>query len=258
MQFTGTNGEFVTTTGLTNTTAFSVQMWVKIPTYVQNGATLLLLTNGTTQVQFQLGFLGNSGQLALTVGTNAASPPLTIATAATAPLGQWFNLIATYDGNYGQIYVDGQLAGGGYLPNLANGGAYLTWDSAWIGNTATNYSASLVGEVHDVVARNGAVALQLVPQLMLTPELYNPSSLVMRVQGQAAATNIVNLVNGSMSVGSSGPGLLDLSAAPTVPLWTYGSAQGTYFEIINGPRREPIAVGGTFQLTRVSQDSNLR
>ena len=100
--------------------------------------------------------------------------------------------------------------------------------------------------------------MQLVPQLMLTPELYNPSTLVLRLQGQTAAANVVNLTSSSAAVTSSGPGLLDLASAPTVPLWTYGTAQGTYFEILSGPRREPISLGGTFQLTRVSQDSNLR
>ena len=93
---------------------------------------------------------------------------------------------------------------------------------------------------------------------MLTPELYNPSSIVLRLQGQAAATNFVNLISTSSTISFSGPGLLDFSSTPSVPLWTYGTAQGTYFEVITGPRREPIAVGGTFQLTRVSQDPNLR
>ena len=258
VRFTGTNGEFVTTSAFTNTTAFSVQLWANISTFAQNGAPLLLLTNRTSNVQFQVGFQGNSGQLAMTVGTNATAPTISFATADTVPLGSWFNLIATYDGRYGQIYVNGQLAGGGYLPDLANGGAALAWDAAWIGNSATNNATSLVGEVHDVVVRNGAVSFQLAPQIMLTPELYNPSSLVLRLQGQAANTNLVNLVPGPLTLTSSGPGLLDLSAAPAVPLWTYGTAQGTYFEVINGPRREPIALGGTFQLTRVSEDPNLR
>jgi len=258
MQFTGTNGEYVTTTGFANTTAFTVQLWATIPTYVQNGATILLLTNSGTHAQFNLGFQGNSGQLVLSVGTNTTTPNATIATADTVPLARWFNLTVTYDGSYGQIYVDGALDGGAYLPNLANGGAGLNWDSAWLGNTATNFSPSMIGEVHDVVVRNQATSIQLVPQLLLTPEMYNPSSIVLRLQGQSAATNIVNLTGGAIQVNSSGPGLLDLSSAPSVPLWTYGTAQGTYFEVITGPRREPIALAGTFQLTRVSQDSNLR
>ena len=258
IQFTGTNGEFVTTSSFTNTTAFSLQLWVNVPTYVQNGATLIFLTNATSQVQYRLGFQANTGQIALTVGTNSLAPTLTIATAHTMPLSHWFNLTVTYDGSYGQIYVDGQLDGGGYLPNLAYGGSSLAWDGAWIGNTTTNFTQSLIGEVHDVVVRNGAIAMQLVPQLMLTPELYNPSTLVLRLQGQTAAANVVNLTSSSAAVTSSGPGLLDLASAPTVPLWTYGTAQGTYFEILSGPRREPISLGGTFQLTRVSQDSNLR
>ena len=258
VRFTGTNREYVSTSAFTNTTAFSVQLWANVSTFAQNGAPLLLLTNRSSKVQFQVGFQGNSGQLAMTVGTNATAPTISFATADTVPLGSWFNLIATYDGRYGQIYVNGQLAGGGYLPDLANGGAALAWDAAWIGNSATNNATSLVGEVHDVVVRNGAVSFQLAPQIMLTPELYNPSSLVLRLQGQAANTNLVNLVPGPLTLTSSGPGLLDLSAAPAVPLWTYGTAQGTYFEVINGPRREPIALGGTFQLTRVSEDPNLR
>ncbi len=258
LQFTGTNGEYVVTSGLTNSSAFSIQLWANVGTYLQNGATLALLTNAVTGAQVQIGFAGNSGNLAFTIGTNALSAPVTLITSNTVPLGTWFNVIATYDGAEGQIFVNGSLVSAGYLPDVSAGGAGEGWSSVWVGNSSTNYVASLVGQVNDVVVRNGALAWQLAPQLMLTPELYNPASIVMRLQGQSASSNVVDVASAGDQVQFSNPALLNISAVPSSPLWTYGSAQGTYFEVIHGPRREPIAVGGTFQLTRVSQDPNLR
>ena len=261
LQFTGTNGEYVITSPMTNTVAFgsfSVQFWANLTSYQQNGATLVLLTNKTSGAQFRLGLQGNTGTLALTVGTNAASSPGLLVTTNLVSLNSWFNVVATYDGMVGQIYINGVLASSGYLPSLDNGTFNADSSAVWLGNTATNSVKSLQGQLNDVVVRNTTMSWQVVPQIMLTPELYSSNSIVMRLQGQASNGTVADLAATSDVVRASSSGLLNLAAVPSVPLWTYGSAQGTYFEAVYGPRREPIAVGGTFQLTRVSQDPILR
>jgi hypothetical protein len=70
-------------------------------------------------------------------------------------------------------------------------------------------------------------------------------------------TNVVN--NGASNIVINLPAskIIDLSSAPSVPLWTFGTAQGVYQETITGLRRQAITLQGTFQFTRVSQDSNL-
>ena len=108
-----------------------------------------------------------------------------------------------------------------------------------------------------MVVRSGALAYQIVPQLMVVPQLMSASSIVLDLQGSAVSSTVVN--HGSATVNISVPGsqILDLGSAPSVPLWTYGTAQGVYQETITGLRRQAITLQGSFNFTRVSQDSNL-
>jgi hypothetical protein len=252
MKFTGTNGEYIKTSAFSTTTGFSAQFWVNCSTYQQNGATLLLLTNASSGSQFKIGFQANTGNLGVTV-RNGSGVTGQLFTASPLPLSSWVNFTATYDGTNGNLYVNGVQAAASYLPTLTSG----AWDSVWLGNTATSGLPSFVGELHDVVIRNGTLTLQTIPQLMVVPQLLNASSIVVNLQGNAVATNVVNQGTSSVSIILPSTQLIDLGSAPSVPLWTYGTAQGTYQETITGLRKQAITVQGSFQFTRVSQDANL-
>ena len=253
MKFTGTNGEYINTSAFSTTPALTVQCWVNVPSIIQNGASLVVLTNAGTKSQFKLAFQANTGRLMLTVGNSSGAISNLITTNALAT-GAWVNVMAVYDGtSSGTVYVNGAPAAAGYLPALASG----AWDSAWIGNGATTGSSSFIGEIHDVVVRNGAVSLQTVPQVMVVPQLLNASSIALDVQGSAVTSSVANLGNSSVTFNLTGSQLIDLGSAPSVPLWTYGTAQGTYLETLAGLRRQAITVQGSFQFTRVSQDYNL-
>ncbi len=249
LKFTGTNGEYVKTSAFTNTTSLSVQFWLNMATNRQNGATIMLLTNSNTQ--FKVAFVNNTGTLALTVGTNLS--PVQIQATNALPVGVWANIAITYDGSYGTLYINGVVSGGGYLPALPSG----AWSSLYVGNSAASGTPSFVGELHDLVVRNGALSYQNVPQLMVVPQLLDASSIILNLQGSAATTNVVNQGVTLVTITSSGSQLIDLSSSPSVPLWTYGTAQGAYQETITGLRKQAITVGGSFELTRVSQDPNL-
>ena len=253
VKFTGATGEYVRASAFTTTPALTVQFWLNLPTLQQNGGTLVLLTNATQRTQVRLGFQANTGTLAMTVtGTNSATAQ--VITTNVLPTGTWINVTATYDGlSGGQIYVNGTLAGQNYLPGMASG----AWDSLLVGNAATTGSASFVGEIHDVVVRNSTSSQTTVPQLMVVPQLLDNAGIQLDLQGNGVATNVLNRGAATVTVQTSAPQLLDLGSAPSAPLYTSGTAQGTYQETISGLRRQAITVQGSFQFTRVSQSSVL-
>jgi hypothetical protein len=253
LKFSGASGEYASTSGFTNTAALTVQLWAKIPTNQQNGATIVLLTNATTHTQFRIAFQSNSGALALTV-QNGGGAIGTTATTNGVPLGQWFNFIAAYDGASANLYVNGAIAGYGVLPQLENG----IWTAAWIGNTATSGTPSFIGDVHDVVARNGSISLNNASLVMATPDIIDPTGIQIDLQGSATATNVVNRTAAALNITIPSASIVNLSAAPSTPLWTFGSAQGFYTETITGLRKQAINLNGSFQFTRVSQDSLLK
>lgn len=253
LQFTGAPGEYLKTSAFTNTPALTVQFWANIPTNFQQGATVLMLTNNTTHTLFQIAFQTNSGILALTV-QNAGGTNGTVAMSNSVPIGRWFNFMAAYDGASANLYINGDIAGYGYLPQLQSG----LWDAAYVGNVATSGSASFIGEVHDVVVRNDAVSTSMAPQLMATPDIYFANNIQIELLGDATTTNVVNHTSAALTISKSSSNLLNLSSAPSTPLWTFGSAQGYYAETITGLRRQAININGSFQFTRVSQDSLLR
>ena len=253
LRFTGTNTEYVQTSAFSTTPGLTVQCWLNIPTYNQQGAPLILLTNGGTHTQFKLAFQANTGRLALTIDGGSGSVS-TLLTTNALPTGVWFNVTAAYDGTQSAaIYINGTEAASGYTPALASG----AWDAAWVGNGATRGSPSLIGEIHDVVVRSGALSPQIVPQVLLVPQLLNASSIALELQGSAVTGGLINAGNATVTVNSSGNQLIDLASAPSVPPWTYGTAQGTYQETVFGLRRQSIILQGSFQLTRVSPDFNL-
>ena len=162
------------------------------------------------------------------------------------------SVVATYDGSFGSLYLQGNRVGSGYLPTMASG----AWDAAWLGNSGTS-TPSLSGSLHEVVVRNGSLSLPSVPQVMQVPQALNPSSIVLSAVGSAVNTNVVVTGSASPSVTLSGASLIDLSGAPAVPAWTQGTAQGLYQETLSGLRRQAITLQGYFQLTRISNDSTL-
>ena len=253
MKFTGTNTEYIQTSTFSTTPALTVQCWLNIPTYIQQGAPLVLLTNGSTHTQFKLAFQANTGRMALTIANGSGSGS-TLLTTNALPTGVWFNVTAVYDGTQSAaIYINGSQVASGYMSALASG----TWDAAWIGSGAVGGSPSFVGEIHDVVVRSGALSPQLVPQVLLVPQLLNASTIALELQGSAVTGGLNSVGNATVTVNSSGNQLIDLGSAPSVPPWTYGTAQGTYQETIFGLRRQSIVLQGSFQLTRVSPDFNL-
>ncbi|HTH47128.1 MAG TPA: LamG domain-containing protein [Candidatus Limnocylindria bacterium] len=253
VKFSGAAGEYVSASAFSTTPGLTVQFWLNIATLQQNGGNLVLLTNATQKTQVRLGFVANTGTLALTVsGTNGATGQLV--TTNALPTGAWINVTAAYDGvSAGQLFVNGVLAGQNYLPALPSG----AWDLILIGNAATTGSGSFVGEIHDVVVRNGATASQNVPQLMVVPQLLDSTGIVLDLLGSSVTTNVINHGTATVTVATSGTQLIDLASAPTVPPYTSGTAQGTYQETIAGLRRQAITVQGSFQFTRVSQNSTL-
>ncbi len=253
VKFTGATGEYVSASAFATTPALTVQFWLNIPTLQQNGGTLVLLTNATQQSQVRVGFQANTGTLAMTVtGTNSTTAQ--VVTTNALPTGAWVNVTATYDGfASGQIYVNGILAGQNYLPAMPSG----AWDSLLVGNASTAGSGSFVGELHDVVVRNGATSYQNVPQLMVVPQLQSSNGIVVELLGSGVATNVLNVGTATVTVTTPSPQLMDLGSAPSVPLYTSGTVQGTYQETISGLRRQAITVQGSFQFTRVSQSSIL-
>jgi hypothetical protein len=253
MRFTGATGEFVRVSAFTNLASFSAQFWLKVPTHQQSGAPLLVWTNASSGAVVRLGFQGDTGTLAMTVQNESGSTG-SISTTNAVPKDAWFNVVMTYDALSGGIlYVNGRIAGIGYLPTLASGRR----TGLWIGGGPGTAQASIRGSIHDVVVRSGVLPLQVVPQVALVPHLTDPGSIVLDLQGNAVGTNVVNRGSADVSVTTSAPGVVDVSSAPAVPLWTYGSAQGVYQETVLGLRRQAITVQGTFQLTRVSPDPNL-
>jgi hypothetical protein len=253
LRFTGVAGEYLQTSPFTTTPAWSVQCWVKLTTLQQQGAPLVLLTNAKTGAQARLGLEADTGNLTLTI-RNASGASGTVISSNALPVGTWINVVASYDGTLsGALFVNGAMQGSGYLPAASAG----DWDALWVGNEAATGTPGLLGAVHDVVVRNGALSLQNVPQVTLVPQVFSPADIVLQLQGRSVTTNVVNLGSAAVTLSSSGSGLLDLSAAPSVPLWTLGTAQGLYQETIVGLRRQAITVQGSFQFTRVSQDPNL-
>jgi hypothetical protein len=251
LKFTGVTGESVKLGAFSNTPAFSIQCWVNVPKLQQSGATLVLLTNSATGTQARLGFVANTGTLSLTV-RNATNSAGTVTSDAPVPVGSWVNVVATYDGTSGSLFLQGNRVANGYLPTLASG----AWDAAWLGNTGTN-TPSLLGSLHEVVVRNGSLSLQSVPQVMQVPQAMNSSSIVLSAVGSAVNTNVVVTGSANPSVTVSGPSIIDVAGAPAVPAWTQGTAQGLYQETLSGLRRQAITLQGYFQLTRISNDSTL-
>lgn len=253
LRFTGAAGESVQLSAFTNTASFTAQLWIKVATHQQAGASLMVLTNTSTGALVRLGFQGNSGTLAMTVRNGAGSTG-TIVTTNAVPKDAWFNVAVTYESSSGGIlYVNGRIDGRGSLPRVNSG----NWGNAWIGNGPGAAQTSVRGMIHDVVLRSGVLPGHLVRQVALVPHLTDPGSIVLDLQGNAVGTNVVNRGLATVTVTASSPGLVDVSSAPAVPLWTYGTAQGVYQETVLGLRRQAITVQGTFQLTRVSPDPNL-
>lgn len=253
MRFSGAAGESVRVSGFTNTASFSAQFWLKVSTHSQSGAPLLLLTNTSSGAAVSLGFQGNTGTLVMTVRSESGTAG-TVVTTNAVPKDAWCNVVMTYDASSGgTLYVNGRIAGLGYLPSVASGG----WGNLWIGGGPGTTQPSIRGSIHDVVVRSGVLALQVVPQVALVPHLTDPGSILLDLQGNALGTNVVNRGSAVVTVTASAPGVVDMASAPAVPLWTYGNAQGVYQETVLGLRRQAITVQGTFQLTRVSPDPNL-
>ncbi len=253
LKFKGAAGEYATTSPFTNTPTFTVQFWANIPSSVQQGATMALLTNNTTHQQFKIAFQTNTGNLAITV-QNSSGTIGTVAMTNSVPLGRWFNITTAYYGVSANVYIDGILCAYGALPALANG----LWDAAWLGNTATNGTASFIGEIHDFIVRNSAISMQVVPIVMAVPEMVDGAGIQIELQGDAMVTNIVNRTAAKLTIAKSSSSIVHLPASPATPPWTFGSAQGYYTETITGLRKQGITVNGSFQFTRVSQDSTLR
>ncbi len=256
MKFSGAAGEYVSTSAFTNMTSFTVQFWLNIPTNRQNGATLVLLTNTASGTMFRIGFdPANNGKVVVAL-QNQAGTSGALSSTNPVPVGKWFNLTTTYDGANVKIFFDGIKDVTGQLPGLEpSAGA---WSSAWIGNSSTTTSPSFIGEIHDVIVRDDATTESMVPEVTLVPQLFNASGIDLELQGSGVATNVVNRGPTLVNINYTGPSLVDLSSAPAAPLWTYGTASGAYLETITGLRRQTITVGGTFQFTRVNQDSDLR
>jgi hypothetical protein len=254
MRFSGTNGESVATTAFSTTASFSIQLWLNVATLQQNGATILYLTNAARASSARLAFQANTGLLSFQV-RNTTNGVGQIAAESVLPTSKWVNVTATYDDTgYASLYVNGVRVGGGSVPTLGSG----AWDSAWIGNQAAGGTASVLGSIHDVVVRSGVLGLALVPQVMVVPQLLNATHpILLDVRGDGTLNGLVSNGSASVRVTMSSNGLLDLDSAPAVPLWTYGSAQGTYQETIVGLRRQAITLRGFFQFTRVNQDSFL-
>lgn len=253
MKFTGAAGEYVSASAFATTPGLTVQFWLNVATLQQNGGSLILLTNATRKTQVSLGFVANTGTLALKITpTNGTTGQ--IVTTSPVPTGAWVNVTAAYDGfSSGQLFVNGVLDGQGYLPALPSG----AWDSLLVGNAATTGAGSFVGEIHDVVVRNSATSYQNVPQLMVVPQLLDTTGIMLDLMGSSVSTNVLNRGTATVTVTTSNPQLIDLGSAPSVPLYTSGTAQGTYQETISGLRRQAITVQGSFQFTRVSQNSTL-
>lgn len=252
MKFRGQPSEYVRSGPFSNTVAFSVQLWLNVPSLQQNGATVLLLTNSTTQAQARLSFVANTGALAFTV-QNAAVTGAQVQSDIPIPVGSWVHVAATYDGTSASLFINGNPVGSEYLPTLASG----SWDAAWVGNTSAGGSVSLLGSVHDVVVRSGSLSQQVVPQLMAVPQLLNPGSIVLELQGSAVSTNVINAGSAPVTVSVSTPAVVDVATVPSVPLWTHGRTQGFYQESVSGLRKQTITIQGVFQMTRVSPDADL-
>lgn len=254
MRFSGTNGESVATSAFSTTASHSMQLWLNVATLQQNGATILYLTNAARASSARLAFQANTGLLTFAI-RNTTNGVGQIVSESVLPTSRWVNVATTYDETgYASLYINGVRVGGGSVPSLGSG----AWESAWIGNQATGGAASLLGSVHDVVIRSGALGQALVPQVMVVPQLLNSTHpIVLNVRGDGTANGVVSNGSASVNITMSSNTLLDLDSAPSVPLWTYGSAQGTYQETVVGLRRQAVTLRGFFQFTRVNQDSFL-
>jgi hypothetical protein len=252
MRFSGTNGESVATSAFATTASHSIQLWLNVATLQQNGATILYLTNAARASSVRLAFQANTGLLTFQI-RNTTNGVGQIVSESVLPTSKWVNVAATYDDTgFASLYIGGARVGGGSVPTLGSG----AWDSAWFGNQATGGTASMVGSIHDVVVRSGVLGQALVPQVMVVPQLLSSTHpIALDVHGDGTANSLINTGSASVRITMSANGLLDLDSAPAVPLWTYGSAQGTYQETILGLRRQPVTVRGFFQFTRVNQDS---
>lgn len=254
LRFSGTNGEVVVTSGFATTASFSVQLWLNIATLQQNGATILYLTNAARASSARLSFQSGTGLIAFQV-RNSNNVTGQVVAESVVPISKWVNLAATFDDSgFASLYINGSRVGGGNVPSLGSG----AWDSAWIGNQAGTGTVSVTGSIHDVVVRSGVLGQALVPQVMVVPQLLNSTlPIALNVHGDGASNSLINNGSSTVTLTMSGNGLLDLNSSPAVPLWTYGSAQGTYQETILGLRRQAVTIRGFFQFTRVNQDSFL-
>lgn len=254
VRFSGTNTESIATSAFAATASASIQLWLNVDTFQQNGAAILYLTNAARASSATLGFKANTGNLTFRV-RNSTNGVGEVESEGPIPLSKWVNVTVTYDDTgFASMYVNGTRFGGGGVPSLGSG----AWDSAWIGNQAGTGSASMVGAVHDVVIRSGVLGQTLVPQVMVVPQLLNATHpIVLNLKGDGTANAVVNHGSASVTVNMSSAALLDTNSAPAVPLWTYGTAQGTYQETIEGLRRQAVVIRGFFQFTRVNQDSFL-
>ena len=98
---------------------FSVTAWINMRSYVISARLIDFGIGATNNNVVFCVFLGNSATTTLNAFNSAAYYPF-VTSNLVLNLNQWYHLVATYDGNFGYIYVDGLLVGSVLLINPGN------------------------------------------------------------------------------------------------------------------------------------------
>jgi len=130
--FDGSNdGVVIEDTNWLNPGTFTIVAWVKSSNFNQSGFIFEKTTNGNVNTQYSLFFNGNNVFYFRIM--NSSNQDLTFTTSSYFTNNNWHHVVATYDGAFKRVYVNGSQAGVAQATQGLPGGGTNNTGPAYIG-----------------------------------------------------------------------------------------------------------------------------